>query len=392
MSAQIRMEDFNYELPEARIAQEAVEPRDSSKLLVARGDSIHDHVFSDLSSLLPENSLMFFNNAKVIPARIFVKNSNGARIEIFLLQPFQADYSSAVNAVGYTEWICLVGNKKKWKPEEILSASVGNITLNIKLLSSEAVSFSWKSQDAFIYILEQLGAMPLPPYIKHAADQHDKQRYQTVYSSIPGSVAAPTAGLHFTEKVLDSIRQKGIETVYGTLHVSAGTFLPVKTEHAEQHLMHKEIFSVDLDTLMQLQQKCDHIIAVGTTSCRILESLYWCAVNLANNRADPFVVSQFVYTETYDKQVGIHEALDILIAYCRGQQLTQIQGETSIMIMPGYRFRYVKGLITNFHQPKSTLLLLISAFIGENWKKIYEHALAHEYRFLSYGDSSFLMP
>lgn len=391
MAGELSISDFNYELPEERIAQHAAEPRDSSKLLLFSNGEISDHVFGEVVELLPENSTLFFNDAKVIPARILVKNSNGANIEIFLLQPFNAEYSSAVNALNYSEWSCLIGNLKKWKDGEVLEAMIAGVRLEMKLKAPGLVSFSWNGEQPFIELLSHLGSMPLPPYIKHKADKHDEARYQTVYSKTEGSVAAPTAGLHFTEKVLEDLDKRHIERQHVTLHVSAGTFLPVKTENALEHVMHKEVFSVRISVLKSLSG-ADRVIAVGTTSCRVLESLYWCGVNVINGHKDPFMVSQFPYLEDHSKIIPGNEAIDALVKYMESRNIDEIHGATSIMITPGYRFMMIKGLLTNFHQPKSTLLLLISAFIGENWKKVYKHALEGEYRFLSYGDSSLLLP
>ncbi len=388
MSKEISIGDFDYDLPVERIAQQAAMPRDSSKLLLFEKGTISDHVFNDLSDVLPEGSTMFFNDAKVIPARILVKNGNGAQIEIFLLQPYETDYLSAVNAGKETVWTCLIGNKKKWKPSETLVAHVKGVQLEMRQVNEQAVSFSWTGEHHFIELLESLGNLPLPPYIKHTPGKDDNERYQTVYSKAPGSVAAPTAGLHFSEQVLETIRTKGIVTEHLTLHVSAGTFLPVKVDNALEHRMHKEMFSISLGALKTLKG-AEKVVAVGTTSCRVLESLYYCGVNLINQADQPFHVSQF---NDASQPIEGDEALDALINYCESRGLVELHGETSIMIYPGFTFRYVDGLVTNFHQPKSTLLLLISAFIGESWKKVYQHALEHEYRFLSYGDSSFLLP
>jgi S-adenosylmethionine:tRNA ribosyltransferase-isomerase len=391
MSDILSISDYDYELPPERIAQQALEPRDSSKLLYYRSGALIDHVFTELADILPSGSTLFFNDAKVIPARIIAKNSNGASIEVFLLQPYLQDYYTAVNATESSIWTCLIGNKKKWKHGEVLKASTGNADIDMHLEHDQVVRFNWTGGMAFIDLIQTLGVMPLPPYIRHAADEHDQTRYQTVYSKVPGSVAAPTAGLHFTEAVLSGLGKRQIRTEYLTLHVSAGTFLPVKSENALEHPMHKEIFCVRVEAL-EAMLHADKAIAVGTTSCRVLESLYWCGVNLLQGKEEPFHINQFVYKEKSSRQFTPVEAIKALIAYCSEYTLKEIYGETSIMITPGYRMMMVRGLITNFHQPKSTLLLLISAFIGEDWKKVYEHALNQGYRFLSYGDSSFLLP
>ena len=384
------MDDYAYDLPDDRIAQKAIEPRDCSKLLVYNSGEISDCIFKDISNKIPTESVLFFNNAKVIPARIFVKNANNASIEIFLLQPHALDHVTALNAHNKVEWGCMIGNKKKWKPEEILKLQTLQDEISITRIADTIVRFEWNSGLAFAEILESFGHLPLPPYIKHEADMNDAIRYQTVYSSVSGSVAAPTAGLHFSDEVLKDLRNARIPMHFTTLHVSAGTFLPVKSSNALEHVMHKEMFSIDIETLRALC-KAKKTIAVGTTSCRVLESIFWSAVQVYEGIENPFSIGQFVYR---NREIVITktEALEVLIAYMEVNKIDKINGDTSIMIIPGYTFRIINGLITNFHQPKSTLLLLISAFIGEKWKNVYLHALKNNYRFLSYGDSSLLLP
>ena len=389
MEGKVLIKDFDYNLTEDKIAQSAAEPRDSSKLLLYSKGQISDKVFSSLPELLPDNSSLYFNNAKVIPARIFLKNSNAATIEVFLLQPYKMEHVQALNAKETCVWSCLIGNKKKWKPEEILEIEIEETRIQLRQIEDLVVEFKWQSGLAFVELLEKIGKLPLPPYIKHEANAEDAGRYQTVYSKIQGSVAAPTAGLHFTQTVLNEIAKKGISQNYVTLHVSAGTFLPVKVEDARAHDMHQEIYSVnraEIEAILDGKQ----IVAVGTTSTRVLESLFWAGVNLIDKKENPFKIEQFVYESR--KECTLGESMLAILNYLNENSLDAVYGETCIMIIPGYRFRVVKGLITNFHQPKSTLLLLISAFIGDSWKTVYAHALENGYRFLSYGDSSLLLP
>lgn len=385
----ISMMAYDYLLPEDRIAQSAAEPRDGSKLLVYQGASCRDHVFTDLPNCLPKQASLFFNNAKVIPARVFLKNSTGANIEVFLLQPFQNEHVLALNAKQRCTWSCLIGNKKKWKSEEVLSIELEDTLVELTQVADSTVEFSWQGGQAFVELLEKIGKLPLPPYIKHEANDQDNSRYQTVYSEIQGSVAAPTAGLHFTDSVLEDLNRAGVKQNFVTLHVSAGTFLPVKVDDARAHNMHSEVYAINRPEIESvLSSGC--LIAVGTTSTRVLESLYWVGVNLIEGRANPLTISQFAYEER--GTFSVKESLEAILNYMDTEGLDSVLGETSIMIVPGYEFKIVKGLITNFHQPKSTLLLLISAFIGENWKTVYAHALDKGYRFLSYGDSSLLLP
>lgn len=389
MEGKILIKDYDYNLTEDKIAQSVIEPRDSSKLLLYSKGHISDSIFHKLPECLPENSSLYFNNAKVIPARIILKNSNGANIEVFLLQPHKMEHVQALNANANCVWSCLIGNKKKWKQDELLEIEIEGTKIQVKQLEDLVVEFAWQNGKTFVELLEKMGKLPLPPYIKHEANLDDKGRYQTVYSKIQGSVAAPTAGLHFTDDVLDVLTKKGFSQNYVTLHVSAGTFLPVKVDDARAHDMHQEIYSVnkaELESILEGKQ----IIAVGTTSTRVLESLFWAGVNLIESKENPFKIEQFVYEDR--QEYSLKESMQAILNYLNEHKLHAVYGETSIMIIPGYKFRIVKGLITNFHQPKSTLLLLISAFIGDNWQKVYSHAMENAYRFLSYGDSSLLLP
>ncbi len=397
MIPEIFIRDFDYELPNDRIAQTALEPRDASKLLVYQDQVISDQQFHQLPDLLKDGMGLFYNDAKVIPARIFAKNEHNAHIEIFLLKPFQTEYFKALNSTQNCQWECLVGHKKKWKEDSILDLELTINNQNVKLQFSwvdrvkNTVQINWENaQFRFIELLTTIGEIPLPPYIKRVADQNDSTRYQTVYSHTEGSVAAPTAGLHFTEAVMQNIVKKNYTMTPLTLHVSAGTFLPVSVDKAEEHPMHEEYFSISLDALHKLRNT-NYPIAVGTTTVRVLESLYWCAVKIKSNLENPFVIDKLDPYTLSDVISNKEEAIQILISYLNSKNLIEIGGVTSIMIMPSYEFKFIKGLITNFHQPKSTLLLLIAAFTNGHWKAIYQHALNNNYRFLSYGDSSLLL-
>ena len=381
---------FDYALPEQLIAQTAMEPRDASKLLFYQEGQIHDQIFKDLPDVLPKGAQLVFNNAKVIQARLFARTQTNAKIEVFLLQPHGLEYSQALSATQHTQWQCMIGNKKKWKPEEIIQIEVGKAQLRLKQLADQVVDFAWDGGISFGELLELVGQLPLPPYIKHTPSKADQSRYQTVFSKIEGSVAAPTAGLHFTENVLSNLDQKGFKRSELTLHVSAGTFLPVKVEQYRDHTMHRESYEINIETLESLIHS-DCLVAVGTTATRVLESLYWAGIQLLNGVERPFEIPQFVYELPY-KVYSKEEVIQTLISDLTKRQQTTIYGNSAIMIVPGYTFKMVKGLVTNFHQPKSTLLLLISALIGDNWRQVYQHAIEHNYRFLSYGDASLLLP
>ena len=384
---------FDYPLAESQIAQFALEPRDSSKLLIyqVNDQSIKEDVFRNLTENVPENASFYFNNAKVIPARIFLTTSTGAKIEVFLLKPFDKDYQQAMSALHSIKWECMIGNKKKWKESEVLTLNLNNNLVHFELIDETIVEIKWSFELPFVSLLTEIGKIPLPPYIKRLSNEHDETRYQTVYSKIEGSVAAPTAGLHFTESVLESIDKRTQGKRELTLHVGAGTFLPVKVQNAIEHTMHEEHFSVEISTIKQLLND-DYVIAVGTTSVRVLESLYWCGVNVINKTQNPFCIDQFAAFNEGDKIMPDYKTiLSSLVQFLEAENKAQLIGITSIMIFPGYDFKIVRGLVTNFHQPKSTLILLISAFVNQNWKGIYQYALENEFRFLSYGDSSILL-
>jgi S-adenosylmethionine:tRNA ribosyltransferase-isomerase len=399
---EININDYDYDLPENRIAQYPAVERDNSQLLISKGDVISKDTFRNIDKYLPAGSLLVFNNTRVIRARLLFRKDSGANIEILCLEPLLPfDYSLSFGSKVPVEWKCIVGNLKKWKTG-ILSTTftnegaVKNLYAENLRAEGEAwrVRFTWDDKDlSFAEVLEACGHIPLPPYISRDDEQEDTLRYQTVYSSIKGSVAAPTAGLHFTEGVFNKLKSAGIKTAEITLHVGAGTFKPVKSENIYQHEMHTEHFFFDKKTLDTLLANNGKIIPVGTTSVRTLESLYWLGVKLLSkdkNFAEELMLRQW---EAYSlpQTVTVSESLGALADYMLRRKKTAISASTSILIMPGYEFRMTNGIITNFHQPKSTLLLLISAFIGKRWKELYIFALDNGFRFLSYGDSSLLL-
>ena len=431
---EILIEEYNYPLPDERIAKYPLAERDQSKLLVYRDGQVSEDRFCRVGEYLPAGSLLIYNNTRVIQARLeFHKNSpnnptssyttlhnptpsQGARIEIFCLEPLEPhDYQLSLGSTDGCTWKCMIGNAKKWK--------TGVLSLPVQLPSGEhitlfaekgeqtgntfAVRFWWNTPASnlsplasnlnlsFAEILDAVGELPIPPYLNRKTEESDKTTYQTVYSRIKGSVAAPTAGLHFTDNVLNGLCQRGVQTAEVTLHVGAGTFQPVKVADANQHTMHTEIIAVPRDTIAKLMDNLGHIVAVGTTSMRTLESLYFLGNQLytilhnSTQSSTTLSVSQFVPYEQ-DYTLSTREALQAIVDYLDATDQDTLHAETQIMIKPGYVFRVVDQLITNFHQPKSTLLLLVSAFVGGDWHTIYDYALSHDFRFLSYGDSSIL--
>ncbi|WP_353120889.1 S-adenosylmethionine:tRNA ribosyltransferase-isomerase [Dysgonomonas capnocytophagoides] len=398
---EIRIENYNYDLPDSRIAKYPLPKRDTSKLLVYREQEITDDTFYNISHYIAEGSMMVFNNTKVIQARLHFRKPTGALIEIFCLEPHTPhDYLLNFQQTNHCSWICLVGNLKKWK-EGTLSKTI-NIEGQDILISAERigangdthiVEFRWNNPNyTFSDLLEVMGELPIPPYLNRETEEEDKQTYQTVYSKIEGSVAAPTAGLHFTPEVFDSLRNKGVKTAEVTLHVGAGTFRPVKSELIKNHTMHSELISVRREFLEELYAHQGKIIAVGTTSVRTLESLYYIGVLLGKGQEQELRVEQWAPYKAENNITGVKAALKNILNYLEEKQLNILIADTQIIIAPGYNFRLVDGIVTNFHQPQSTLLLLISAFLGgERWKQIYSHALSNNYRFLSYGDSSLLL-
>ncbi|MDR3246882.1 MAG: S-adenosylmethionine:tRNA ribosyltransferase-isomerase [Prevotellaceae bacterium] len=400
---QIKIGDYAYPLPEERIAKYPLSERDKSKLLVYKDKYLSESIFNNITDYLSEKSLMVFNNTRVIQARLLFKKETGAQIEIFCLEPENpADYAVNFQSRNKCEWKCLIGNQKKWK-EGVLRKEVkinkDRIVLTAELKKqdnpSNIVCFEWDAPDCtFAEMLEAAGILPIPPYLNRSTEQSDLQTYQTVYSKIKGSVAAPTAGLHFTPEILNHIDSKGIKREEITLHVGAGTFKPVKSETIGDHDMHAELFSVTRHTIENLIKYQGNIIAVGTTSARTLESLYYLGLLLSGNKdivPEMLTIHQWTPYEIKEHELSVNESLSNIIDYLDKYNLETQIATTQIIIVPGYKFKIVNGLITNFHQPKSTLLLLVSAFVNGEWKKIYDYALSHDFRFLSYGDSSLLM-
>ncbi len=391
------IKDYSYELPEGKIALHPLSQRDHSKLLIYNRGNIRHGIFNQLPDELSSDSTLFFNDTKVIPARLIFIKDTGATIEVFLLNPISPSplLAQALAAHSGSTWICTIGNIKRWPDTVTLIKNFGTLNLEARLLDREkgVVEFTWTPKDTtFAEILHAAGAVPLPPYIKRSADKTDSQRYQTVYSQFEGAVAAPTAGLHFTDEVLKALRAKGMLTDFLTLHVSAGTFMPVKSENALDHTMHREQVVVKRTNIENLLIKNRKVIAVGTTAMRTLESLYWYGVLLSLNPDAPFDIRQDDPYRHVERAVPSAQALEGILSMMDRKGLSELIGETGIYIVPGYQFRICQGLVTNFHQPGSTLLLLIAAFLGEDWKRIYAEALSHNYRFLSYGDSSLLLP
>ena len=399
---QISIEDYNYSLPDERIAKFPLPKRDESKLLLYRDGKVSESVFKHITDYLPEGSLMVFNNTRVIQARLLFQRATGAQIEVFCLDPAAPhDYELIFQQTEACNWICLIGNAKKWK-EPVLSREITVAGQTVRLSAEKVqsygethqVRFSWDGGFSFAEVLDAAGELPIPPYLHRKTEESDLKTYQTVYSKIKGSVAAPTAGLHFTPEVLADLDAKGFGREELTLHVGAGTFKPVKSETIEGHEMHTEYISVRRSTIEQVMQNFGKIIAVGTTSVRTLESLYYIGVTLATHpdaTSEELVVRQWVPYEDANNRLTPTEALQNILDYLDKHQLNTLITATQIIIAPGYEFKVVKGIVTNFHQPKSTLLLLISAFVKGDWKNIYDYALGHDFRFLSYGDSSLLL-
>lgn len=399
----IKIADFTYDLPDSRIAKYPLKKRDQSKLLIYDKGQIQEELFCNLPKMLPHLSVLVRNNTKVIQARVEFIKSTGGRIEVFCLAPADPpDYESNLSRSGSVSWYCLIGNAKKWKSgtlSKVLNLESGQLILNALRAEStdgkELVKFSWHPQEySFSEILDQIGTTPLPPYLRRKAEPEDKSRYQTLYALTNGSVAAPTAGLHFTTETEKEILNRKIRISEITLHVGAGTFTPVKSESIDQHLMHTEHIRVTRDTIHDLLNNGSFgIIAVGTTSMRTLESLYWLGYLLKTGKAglaDEIHIDQWLPYKN-DKLIPVRTALLEILIQMSVQELEFIDFSTSLFIIPGYSFKLVERLITNFHQPGSTLLLLVAAFIGDDWRKIYNYALKNDFRFLSYGDSCLLI-
>ena len=415
----IHISDYNYDLPDSRIAKFPVSPRDTSKLLIYSHGEISDDIFYNLPKYLPQKSLMVFNNTKVIQARMHFRKETGALIEVFLMEPAApTDYELMFQTRGECSWLCMVGNLKKWKEGSLVRTfDVAGSAINFKatmrrdIIDAKSggtnywVDFAWDNpQVSFAEILDAVGELPIPPYLNRETQDSDKTTYQTVYSKIKGSVAAPTAGLHFTDNVLAAIDAAGVRREELTLHVGAGTFKPVKSEEIDGHTMHTEYVCVRRDTLQTLLDYDCCAIAVGTTSVRTLESLYYMGVKL---EANPDAAEEDLHVcqwEPYEKADGTpvggnlidgitpQKAISNIIAWLDKNNLKTLHSSTQIIIAPGYEYKIVKVLVTNFHQPQSTLLLLVSAFLKGDWRNVYDYALSHDFRFLSYGDSSILIP
>jgi len=403
MIPEIHIEDYNYGLDDSRIAKYPLPERDSTKLLhykpADNGAQIVERCFRDLPDLLGSDTLMVFNDTKVVPARLHFQRESGAHIEIFCLEPVDpVEYNLAFGVLAECSWKCVIGNAKKWKDDVLRLYNPDNntdleaLSLRATLLNRDGqtgiVHFSWQGSVPFSRVLELAGTVPIPPYLNRESEEVDTQRYQTVYAHIRGSVAAPTAGLHFTEAVLDRLKTKGIAMETVCLHVGAGTFLPVKSSLVSEHPMHREPFVVSKALIERLAHKNGPLLAVGTTSVRTLESLYYIGVSCLE-RGVPEDVEQWApYTREYP--YSTEEALMAIVKYLNDNHLENLVAGTRIIIVPGFRFRLVDKLVTNFHQPESTLILLVSAFVNGDWRSIYDFALKHNFRFLSYGDSSLL--
>ena len=403
---QIHISDYAYALPDDRIAKYPLAERDASKLLIYRGGQIRETLFRHLPDCLPDGALLVFNNTRVIRARLLFCKDTGAMIEIFCLEPaVPSDYEQSFAQTAHCTWHCLVGNSKRWKSGQLhTTVTVGGepVTLSAERVSvagesGDLVDFRWDNpRYTFSDVLEAVGVLPIPPYLHRETEAQDLQTYQTVYSKVKGSVAAPTAGLHFTPAVLAELDACGMEREEVTLHVGAGTFRPVKSDTIGGHAMHTEHFAVTRRTVDRLLAKPEHVIAVGTTSVRTLESLYYIGCALARDGADEsadeaFTVGQWEPYGADAPTLTAEEALRAILCYLDRRGMDRLWAATQIIIAPGYQFKIVRGMVTNFHQPQSTLLLLVSAFVGGDWRTIYDYALAHDFRFLSYGDSSLLL-
>jgi S-adenosylmethionine:tRNA ribosyltransferase-isomerase len=399
----LSIKDFTYSLPEDRIAKYPLAERDASKLLIYNEEKIEEDLYRNIAVHIPSDALLVFNDTKVVEARLLFQKPTGGVVEIFCLEPHEQykDITTAMLQHEKVLWYCLIGGASKWKHGQVLEKKItfnsNELILNTRYIEKEIDSFlvelSWNDLSlSFAEVLHLFGAIPLPPYIKRVAEFSDTERYQTVYAHYEGSVAAPTAGLHFTETVFKKLKEKNIQKDFVTLHVGAGTFKPVKTEVMKDHEMHAEYFTVSRSLIQNLITHLDkNIVAVGTTSLRTLESLYWLGVKQSTvNSQQPMEITQWEVYDHKEKMISTKEALENLIKWMTEKTIDNLTGRTQIIIAPGYQFKIVNGLITNFHQPQSTLLLLVAAFIGKNWKEVYDYALKNNFRFLSYGDGSLL--
>ena len=397
----LRLQDFSYELPDEKIAKYPVDPRDSSRLLHFHKGHIQDHAFHQLPEILPPHSLLIFNQTRVLPARLLLKRKTGASIEVLLLAPEAPNsHELALQASGTCVWKTMVGNKKRWKAGENLEKEIHlsgeSFTLEVTWENREEnrVRFSWDSHfHSFGELIQEIGAPPLPPYLNRGFEDSDWEHYQTVYAKETGAVAAPTAGLHFTQRVLDELEKKELGQAFVTLHVGAGTFAPIKEEAVAKHIMHEEYLSISLDVLQQLAHHTGPIIPVGTTSLRVIETAYWMGLASFKGGTIPHMLPQeFPYTQDPEGLPSYREVFSHLLEKLNKEKRSALQGKSQLYIMPGYPVRVASGILTNFHQPSSSLILLVAAILGPQWRKVYQHALAQNYRFLSYGDSSLLIP
>lgn len=398
----IAIEEYDYALPNERIAKFPLANRDESKLLVYKNNSFEETIFNRLPDYLNNDTLLVFNNTKVIHARLFFRKETGSLIEIFCLEPYNMAISSAFEQRNHCTWLCFVGNNKKWKNGTLSrTITIANKSVTLSVDRKQAVSNAWvvdfewnDSELSFAHVIEHFGVIPLPPYLNREAVDSDKQRYQTVYAKHEGSVAAPTAGLHFSDYVFDSLEKKGIAKEFVTLHVGAGTFKPVDSATIGEHEMHIEKIEVTKQNIIRLLQYMSKtIIPVGTTSVRTLESVYWFGVKLGIDATiEQMHISQWEPYELVDYALSAEESLHNVLDFMDRNAINTLYGDTQLMIAPGYKYHLVKGIVTNFHQPKSTLLLLVSALIGDKWKEGYTYALQHDFRFLSYGDSCLFIP
>ncbi len=398
---ELYMSSFGYELPDEKIARFPLEQRDASKLLVWQSGKMLEGRYAGIGDFLPSPCLLVFNNSRVVEARILFQKPSGGQIEIFCLEPQSGQsISDGMKQTGSVLWNCLIGGASKWKRHQVLRKELGHIILEARFIEKRkddfVIEFSWTPGElSFASILHRLGSIPLPPYLKRSADISDAERYQTVYAKESGSVAAPTAGLHFNEQLIQSLAEKNIEPLYLTLHVGAGTFMPVKTDKLSEHHMHEEFMEVHASHIEKLISKLhEPVIAVGTTSLRTLETLYWLGLKISKHKnissTELFLEQEYPYLETDD--ISTADALHYLFDWLKNQPEEKLITKTQLFIVPGYKFRMVNGLITNFHQPHSTLLLLVAAFIGPSWKSAYTFALDNGYRFLSYGDGCLFLP
>lgn len=397
----ISIDDFSYPLSEDKIAKFPLKQRDKSKLLFYNSKQIVDTEFTCLPDFLTKDNLLIFNDTKVVYARLFFQKQTGSKIEIFCLEPIEPnDFQIAFSQKHECVWNCLVGNNKKWKQGKLSASRIienEKIMLNAERLQADKdsfhIKFTWDKNKSFAEVMQAFGVIPLPPYLNRQANEQDKQDYQTIYANYEGSVAAPTAGLHFTDKTFEDLKKKNISTCFVTLHVGAGTFKPVTTSSIGEHIMHTENITINKEVIEQIISHAGNIICVGTTSVRTIESLYWYGVQLLENNLQykEIDIKQW-YPYQEHKDYSLYDSLTAVLQVIEKEKLTHIYGQTQLMIAPSYKYCIVNGMVTNFHQPKSTLLLLVSAMIGDKWRDVYQHALDNNYRFLSYGDACLFIP